>query len=133
MKFRKPVILLMVLLSGLSACHQKVSKSKSLSKGFVEFKQKSYSFGRLKDGDVVGHRFWFVNIGTEPVAILHVEKSCGCTDVNYPKNLVMPGDSAFVELVFDTNGWSGRQVKQAKVLTNDSEGEKELRIWADIQ
>jgi len=115
------------------ACQHKNGHRQGVSKGIVEFKEKSFSFGELKHGDVVGHRFKFINSGIEPVMIMHVEKSCGCTDVIYSHQPVLPGDSGFVELVFDTKGWNGRQVKQVKVLTNDSIGTRELRIWADIQ
>ncbi|MCU4166600.1 DUF1573 domain-containing protein [Carboxylicivirga caseinilyticus] len=116
----------------ITSCQSNVNQKKGISKGFIEFKEKSFSFGTLNEGDVVGHRFTFINTGLEPVLILNVEKSCGCTDVRYPKVPVKSGDSAFVELVFDTRGWSGRQVKQVKVLSNDSIGIRELRIWADI-
>jgi len=132
MNFRLVFNLVFVALLFLVSCHNKVATKRGISKGFVEFKEKSFSFGVLKEGDVVGHRFVFVNSGTEPVLVLNVEKSCGCTDVKYPQKPVRAGDSSFVELVFDTRGWQGRQVKQVKVLTNDSIGVRELRIWADV-
>nr|WP_319398427.1 DUF1573 domain-containing protein [uncultured Carboxylicivirga sp.] len=122
-----------IVLCLLVSCGNNKNQRKGISKGFVEFKEKSFSFGTLNEGDVVGHRFTFINTGIEPVMILNVEKSCGCTDVKYPQTPVRAGDSAFVEMVFDTRGWSGRQVKQVKVLANDSLGVRELRIWADVE
>lgn len=124
-----------ILIFFVYACSGKSKRLKEMdtSKGFIEFKQDSYSFGELTEGDVVGHRFKCFNSGVEPVHILHVDKTCGCTDVKYSKKPILPGDTTYVELIFDTKGWSGRQVKQVKVITNDSLPVKELRIWADIK
>lgn len=108
------------------------SDNMNATKGFLTFTEKSHSFGSIKHGDVVGYQFTCVNTGVEPVRIINVKKGCGCTDVKYPQKPILAGDSAIVELIFDTRGWQGRQVKQVTVLTNDSVGSKELRIWADV-
>lgn len=121
-----------ILLLFLS-CQVQREQKQGLSKGYIEFREKSFSFGEVKHGDVIGHSFKCYNTGSEPVTILHVKKSCGCTDVKYSQKPVLPGDSTYVEVVFDTRGWRGRQVKQIRVLSNDSIGERELRVWADVK
>ncbi len=133
MKFVKLSIFVIFVLGFIYACNTSAGKKSAATKGFIHFEKNSYSFGELVEGDVVGHRFKCFNTGTEPVIIMHVDKTCGCTDVKYSEEPILPGDSSYVELIFDTRGWSGRQVKQVKVITNDSLAVKELRIWADIK
>jgi len=100
--------------------------------GKLVFEELSYSFGTLKHGDVVGYRFKCYNSGKGPVSIHKVDKACGCTDVVYPKKPILPADTCYVEVVFDTNGWHGRQVKRVALMANDSVKVHELLIWAEI-
>lgn len=113
----------------LGGCQQGVSSS---GKGLLVFPKNEFSFGELKEGAVVGHRFKCINEGSGPVVILDVKKGCGCTDVKFSSEPLLPGDSSTVELIFDTKGWSGMQVKRVVVVANDSIGSRELKIWANI-
>jgi len=124
-------MLLMVLALSCNTS-QKGSEKLSGAIGKLKFEELSHNFGRLKHGDVVGHRFKFYNVGEGPVTIQKVDKACGCTDVIYPKKPVLLNDTAFVEVVFDTNGWLGRQVKRVAIMANDSVKVHELLIWAEI-
>ncbi|WP_430816817.1 DUF1573 domain-containing protein [Carboxylicivirga sp. RSCT41] len=109
------------------------AKKQPQGKGKLRFTELSYNFGELKHGDVVGHRFKVINDGAYPVVIQKVKKGCGCTDVVFPKKPIEAKDSAYVEVVFDTKGWNGRQVKQVVVHANDSIKKHELLIWASIK
>lgn len=109
------------------------SDNSSTVGGKLKFEEQSYNFGSLKHGDVVGHRFKFYNEGEAPATIHTVDKACGCTDVIYPKKPISANDTAFVEIVFDTKGWYGRQVKRVVLTANDSVKVHELLIWAEIE
>jgi hypothetical protein len=125
------ILLVLVLLS----CNENKNNQSGPQngKGKLRFTELSYNFGELHQGDVVGHRFALVNEGCFPVVIHEVEHGCGCTDALFPKSPIGPSDTAYIEVVFDTNGWSGRQVKQVVVLANDSIQKHELLIWASIK
>lgn len=102
-------------------------------KGMLHFIEPSYNFGEIHHGEIVGHRFLVVNKGHSPVVIQKIEHGCGCTDAVYTKEPIEPSDTAFVEVIFDTNGWTGRQVKQVVILANDSIQKHDLLIWASIK
>jgi len=106
---------------------------KAKGKGKLQFTELSHNFGELKQGDVVGHRFAFVNKGQYPVVIQKVKHGCGCTDAMYSKKPLNANDTAFIEVIFDTKGWHGRQVKQVVVVANDSIKKHELLVWASIK
>ncbi|MCG8579948.1 MAG: DUF1573 domain-containing protein [Bacteroidales bacterium] len=131
MNFRLVGFLVVIIV--VSASCGTANKKQSKGKGKLNFTELSYNFGELKHGDVVGHRFKVINEGEYPVVIQKVKKGCGCTDVLFPKKPIEAKDSAYVEVVFDTKGWKGRQVKQVVVHANDSTKKHELLIWANIK
>jgi hypothetical protein len=47
-------------------------------------------------------KFTFTNNGNEPLVISAAKGSCGCTVPSYPKEPVLPGASAEIEVRYDT-------------------------------
>jgi hypothetical protein len=131
MNFRLLGAFLLILVFTTS-CGNK-QKISSKGKGKLKFTKLSHNFGELEHGDVVGYRFKVINEGQYPVVIQKVKKGCGCTEAFFPEKPIDSNDSAYVEVVFDTNGWHGRQVKQVVVHANDSTKRHELLIWANIK
>ncbi|MCT4586451.1 MAG: DUF1573 domain-containing protein [Carboxylicivirga sp.] len=129
-KYASLGLMLLLVIFGCNTPSKKGEKQKG--KGKLEFTELSYNFGKLKHGDVVGHRFMVVNKGKYPVTIQKVKHGCGCTDAVFTKKPINASDTAFVEVIFDTNGWQGRQVKQVVVIANDSIKKHELLVWASI-
>ena len=98
------------------------------------FAQEMYNFGDVKEGDVIGKYIHFRNDGTAPLVLSKVIANCGCIEVRYPDKPVKPGDTGKIEVIFDTNGFYGRQVKFLKIFSNDSSStEKELMIFATVE
>lgn len=64
--------------------------------------------------------FLMKNEGSRPLIIHQVYKSCGCTEVVYPKNSVAPGDSFLVKAVYDAKQM-GTFHKQICLYSNASE------------
>lgn len=125
-------LLLVILVFGCVGKKQKSSTTLE-GKGRLRFLELTYNFGELKHGDIVGHRFAVINEGAYPVVIQNVEHGCGCTDAMFPQKPIEPKDTVFVEVIFDTKGWTGRQVKQVVVMANDSIQKHELLVWASIK
>ncbi len=123
--------MVLLLVTAVSCGSRQQSTSKGMGK--LKFSELSHNFGELEQGDVVGYRFKVINEGQFTVVIQNVVKGCGCTDVIFPEKPIEARDSAYVEVVFDTNGWQGRQVKQVVVHANDSLKKHELLIWANIK
>ncbi len=47
-------------------------------------------------------KFPFTNEGTEPLVIQGAKGSCGCTVPRYPREPILPGESAEIEVRYDT-------------------------------
>ena len=100
--------------------------------GVLVFEKEMYNFGQVNYGDVLGVSFKCYNQGHEPVIVNEVVLGCGCTEVNYSKEPLEPGDSLCLEVVFDSRGLQGRQVKKVTVQASDSLRTHDLYIWADV-
>ena len=99
--------------------------------GKIVFDKEIHNFGTLKDGEIVSFSFVFRNMGGAPFEISKIEKSCGCIDFKYNSDSIKPGETSAVELIFNTEGEWGNQIKGVTVITSEGE-RKELQIGAYI-
>ncbi len=75
----------------------------------------------------------FKNTGTEPVRILKVKTSCGCTYAAASQEVIAPGESAEVAAFFETESREGPQSSTITVLTDEpDESATTLRFRSDI-
>jgi Protein of unknown function (DUF1573) len=65
-------------------------------------------------------KYQFTNTGNNPVTIIEVQPSCGCTTVQLAKKEYAPGESGELAARFEFAGRSGRQEKSIVVLTKDT-------------
>ncbi|MFC6999799.1 DUF1573 domain-containing protein [Rufibacter roseus] len=99
----------------------------------ILFEEQKHDFGDIKPGDVVEHTFRFVNNGTLPLVIANVRTTCGCTATNYPKEPVMPGESASITARFNSAGKRGQQNKVITVESNAVQGSTQVMIVTNIK
>lgn len=78
----------------------------------------AYNFGKTTDGDKVEYNFRFVNNGTKPLVIDKATASCGCTVPEKPEAPVMPNDTGFIKVVFNSSGRVGPVEKNITVVSN---------------
>lgn len=74
------------------------------------------------DGDAAGE-FRFINLGAEPIVILNVRSSCGCTKIDYPKDEILKCDTAVIKFKFDPTGRPGRVSKSLRVYFSGNQHE----------
>lgn len=63
--------------------------------------------GRLFGVSAVTHGFIISNLGDEPLSILDVRTSCGCTTTALSKSDLAPGESVELEVTVDLTNFSG--------------------------
>jgi len=74
--------------------------------------------GSLHSNEVAVFRVGVRNTGTEPMIILDAQGTCGCTEVDYPKDPVLPGATADMVLRYDSKGQVGSQFKSVRLYTS---------------
>ncbi len=81
-----------------------------------------FDFGFLPNDAFVSHTYKIFSRGQDSLKILGVKPACGCTKAPLRKEVIAPGDSGDVELIFHiARGQRGRTDKTATVTCNDSE------------
>lgn len=98
----------------------------------IKFEETEHDFGHIIQGERVMYRFKFTNTGNSDLLITKVSTSCGCTVGEYPKTVVAPGKSDYLEVSFDSSKRKGVQSKTITVLTNAQPNSNTLRIKAEI-
>ena len=85
----------------------------------MTFETKTHDFGTIKEVDgPVTHTFEFTNTGNEPLVIINVNASCGCTRPEYSKEPIRPGKKGKIKVTFNPAGRPGEFDKEVKIRTN---------------
>lgn len=100
----------------------------------IHISEPVFDFGYTPAGLEAMHRYWVVNSGTDTLVINRVKSTCGCTTVPLPTDRVAPGDSVPLDLVFDTQKFTGKVHKSARIVSNedpweDTTGKGDRRIF----
>ena len=98
----------------------------------VQFNTMSHDFGKIKEGEVVSHKFMFKNTGDKPLLVENVKPSCGCTTPDWTKEEVAPGKEGFVAVEFNSAGKSGQQTKTVNVTLNTAERNVVLTFSGEV-
>ena len=92
-----------------------------------------HNFGRLFGVSAVTHGFIISNVGDEPLSILDVRTSCGCTATALSKSDLAPGESVELEATVDLTNFSGHINQTISVSSNDLANRKlKLRIMGEV-
>jgi hypothetical protein len=122
----------------LSSCHSGTQKTvpavSSDESGVAKFavSEEIHNFGSLKAGEVVSFTFTFRNEGTKTLTITEVDSGCGCTKVNIPNKSVEPGKDGQIEVIYDSAGEVGKQLKTICITSNAEPAHKQLFIRANV-
>lgn len=99
----------------------------------VEWLETEHNFGAFDENDGnVTCNFRFVNTGDEPVTVLSVRTSCGCTTSQPPREAIQPGDTASVSATYNPIGRPGRFEKKVYVDMNTTPRRFTLKIFGTV-
>ena len=77
-----------------------------------------YNFGSITEGEKVTYNFRFKNSGKKPLVITAASASCGCTVPEKPEKPILPGETGFIKVVFNSHGKVGHNEKNITVVAN---------------
>lgn len=99
----------------------------------LDFENPDFDFGTIEEeGGYVDHQFNFVNRGLEPITIVAVKASCGCTTPDWSKEPVAPGESGFIMARYNPRNRPGAFRKSLKVTTSIPTVKKTLYIKGTV-
>ena len=110
------------------------SRDTEIKKGAatIAFDKVEYNFGTVNEGDIVETTFKVTNAGKTDLIITNAQASCGCTVPTWPKDPIKPGDSADIEVSFNTSGKPNRQSKSITLTTNTESGMETLILKGSV-
>ena len=97
----------------------------------MTFEKMEIDYGNVVQGGDGVRVFKFKNTGTEPLSIKNARGSCGCTVPKWPNEPIKPGQSATIEVKYDSSRL-GSFTKTITVETNESTGKQLLTIKGNI-
>ncbi len=111
----------------------RVNAASGMAKTELQFIDTKFSFGKIKEGDVVKHAYHFKNAGKEPLLISRAEASCGCTVPSFPKEPIPPGGEGDIVVQFDSHNKKGHQQKNVLVWSNSRLEKMSIGFDADVE
>ena len=97
----------------------------------IEIPEAVYDWGAVLQGEVVTHPFRIKNTGGSVLRVEKVKPACGCTTVDYDKE-IPPGGSGTITLKVETQKFAGSVKKTAEVSTNAGRSSQRLTIQGKI-
>jgi len=88
-----PIVFFVLMVCTLSAQNNSVT--------LLQFENRSLDLGDVKHGDVIKSSFHFTNISRDTVYI-DLVSSCECTDTDWPRNPILPGDAGEIKITFNS-------------------------------
>lgn len=120
-------------LSGDLVTNPKSAEKTSGVKPKIEFEKTEFDFGKILQGEVVSYTFHFTNTGNAPLIITSVEKSCGCTTSDFPREPIDPGQGGEIKVTYDSKGHFGFQSKTVIVNANTVPSQTAVRVKAEVK
>ncbi len=93
----------------------------------------NFDFGEISDNETIVHPFIITNTGETPLIIYDSHTSCNCTTVKLPEESIAPGDSAKIDVSFNSSGRTGFQLKEITIFANVEKGSFKLYFSANIK
>jgi hypothetical protein len=94
----------------------------------VSFDKEVFDFGTIDEGDIVETSFEVTNVGKSDLIISKAKASCGCTVPTWPKEAIKPGETATIEVKFNSRGKKNKQSKAITLTTNTINGREIVKI-----
>ena len=129
---KKTVLILSVFALGLSLASftnaSKTSVSEIVKEAFavIDWDKKTLDAGQVNKGKPVELVFKFSNSGDVPLTIFNVKPSCGCTVASFPKEPILPGETAEIKTTY--NAASVGKFRKSIVVTSNTEPAKQTLI-----
>src|SRR5690606_5712575 len=93
----------------------------------IKLDEAKKNFGFVKRGTLVKNIYEIENIGNQPLIITAAEVQCSCTEVEFPKQPILPGQKATISVLFNTTSVYGRQ-DRIVLLKSNADGLKDLKL-----
>jgi len=82
-----------------------------------------FNFGEMHQETKSTHIFKIKNTGDADLEIKDIKTSCGCTAAMVSKNIILPGETGDLNVIFSSKRFQGEVTRQITLVTNDPANE----------
>lgn len=132
---KKLIYLTLALLCASPLCTQaQENKAQTQSKSAdMLFENNIIDLGKLESKQTKADTvFRFTNSGQSPLVIYSVEVSCDCTDIEYSKKPIMPGERSEIYVEYDHKKVLGTFYKAIQVYANTDAGRHIITLKGEV-
>lgn len=102
------------------------------AQGNIVFDESTHDFGEVKEEEgPIKNSFSFYNNGDQPIKILAVKASCGCTTPGWSREDVAPQDSGFVTAQYNPMNRPGRFKKSLRITYDNGSGTQTNMLYIE--
>jgi exosome complex RNA-binding protein Rrp4 len=98
----------------------------------VQIIDSAYNFGKVEEGALVNYSYRFVNTGNKDLFVTSASASCGCTVPEKPDAAILPGDTGYIKITFDSKGRAGMANKTVYVQANTEPAFPNLQLTGEV-
>ena len=98
------------------------------SNAYAIFEETTHNFGQIPTNKIVEKEFEFTNSGEKPLNIIDYQSDCECITAELPQQEILPGESNYIKITFNTSGRKGLQFHGIVLTTDAKIPEKKLFI-----
>lgn len=99
----------------------------------VKFDELTYDFGEITEGDIIKHDFNFTNVGKNKLSIKKATATCGCTKPSFPFIDILPGETGYIGVTYNSVNKNGPQKPEITVFSNAQQGEIKLFLTGTVK
>ena len=129
---KKLMTIIAIVLFSFSAFAQTNSDKKEITGAEIQFELNFFDFGKVKVGEVKVVTLTFTNIGKKPLFLDEVISSCDCTEVEWSKEPVMPGQKGTIKAKY-TAKEAGMISKRVTVFSNAKSHKIVLELKGQVE
>lgn len=99
----------------------------------IEFDEVKYNYGRVKIGTTISHTFYIVNHGDQPLVLIKVVPSCGCSVASFTKEPIKPGGKGEIVASFNSKHKpAGLNIKTFTVFSNSKNAPHTIYLKGEL-
>ncbi len=98
----------------------------------LRFEKYSYNLGKVTPGDIINFDISFTNVSKEVVVIDFIS-SCDCTEVDFPKGDISPGDTSKLKVTFDSSSKKESETTDIEIFLKNKDKESGAPIYFTLE
>ena len=129
-KMKQLSTLFLAILIAVAINAQTTSTTQTTTPETLALKEAAFDFGTIPQGKPVYHFFEVTNTGKDPMVLVNVQTSCGCTTPEWSKDPIAPGATAKIRVGYNAAA-EGHFEKSITIIYNQNLS-KQVKISGQV-